>query len=61
MFVNFRQNKLQIIVSTLLGIIVYAYTLNQTLGFITTLVSTVGLRYIQLDKLIENYIYVYYK
>lgn len=58
MFVNVNQHKIQIIIGAVLGIIIYIYTLSFPLAVVTTLGSSFAFRHMQLDKLIENYIYV---
>ena len=56
MIVSFNKYKYQIIISTILGSLYYSFTKNEFQSIALTLILVIFLRYVKIDKTINNLI-----
>ena len=54
MFVSIKDNKYQILVSSVLGLCIYIYTNNETSAMIFTLITSILLRYFHFDNKVNS-------
>jgi len=54
MFVSIKNNKYQIIISTVIGSLFYYFSRNEQLSMVVTIISIVLLRFIKIDKILDS-------